>query len=983
MVNLYDSEKSISTELDFDPISGLPLRHEGEEILKLALNYLPLPYSVVEYGCGQKTSILLNLLLETGLPGYALQRGLILEADLSEDALKHARGSAQRKEPLVVKNPLHKRIHRDDKLLAALLKEAGVRMDAERSVIESGSYEIHCEPEVQFEKARSHVFTVISFWDAEDNNVVEQVLDPSLDSSKLLEIEEVRQILKAPESLLYLCPLFGRFRLEAPLLTRRQKERAGKLLATDPDQEELEWDTQVETTLRLTGARHGSLGDPNTWTYANNVPARGEEKHAAGTRERTGRGEGIRDIRQKLFLACRDRHEAKAAQQRERFSRLRREVDLDRFVQEDAQRAEKELMPLNEVVLAVSYSRSLKHLALRLESGNGFQHGLTEASTLSKMHGIGVRLRRRIEQLALCSKDSQGRIDARALNPRFFRAVCETVRQMNQAGLAVFIDRVGNLHGLQLDERERQRILTEEDADGLIPRPTLAFVSHIDTVFDAGKFDGRLGVLSGIEIFSLLRDLRRFFNAGPPNSPGSRIQVSVYCGEEMTFTGQNVSLPGSAAVSGLALPEDVFEMQNTHGERYRNRLIEMLQFLRQQQLEETAILMNRFDSDEPEQLLERCFDPTDFFTPHTYERHIEQGRVLERAKAPLTLATSVMGIRKEDFHISGEKAEWAALEFNRRLDSWIRRSAWRGARATVAILRPSREAVRICPAPFAMRLTLAGKSDHAGAATMDDRNDPGVAAGRLAKAFAERLEQLQKQLGCSLTPVAADVQIEPGQSRNVIPNKASLSLGVEERLPESLEKTLDKDIRNLCAEMFPYKPSHRGSGIDVTDLRRIGSGKVRESRKVYLTVDLRAPEKSIQAETGKQMGELLEAIAKRHKVTWTSQIQQLAEPVSLQGSGQALQIERSFGGSHNPNETQLAADLLVGTLIQLAATLKFLNDDSDSNVPLFEIVHSVIPEAWRKSVNNFSSGSLHDTCNIATAAQGIPWSRKTRLHEYR
>ena len=84
-------------------------------------------------------------------------------------------------------------------------------------------------------------------------------------------------------------------------------------------------------------------------------------------------------------------------------------------------------------------------------------------------------------------------------------------------------------------------------------------------------------------------------------------------------------------------------------------------------------------------------------------------------------------------------------------------------------------------------------------------------------------------------------------------------------------------------------------------------------------------------------------------------------------TGQVLQIERSFGGSHNPHEMELARDLVRGTVVQLAATHAALAAPDPAAFQLFEATRRMVPEAWRGRLERFVSGALHDTCNVSAA----------------
>jgi allantoate deiminase len=95
---------------------------------------------------------------------------------------------------------------------------------------------------------------------------------------------------------------------------------------------------------------------------------------------------------------------------------------------------------------------------------------------------IGAVLMARLDALAAFT-DEPGRLSRFYLTPAH-RAAAETVRGwMQEAGLAAEIDAVGNVVGR-----------TAPGSD----RPVLLLGSHIDTVRDAGRYDGAFGVLAAI-----------------------------------------------------------------------------------------------------------------------------------------------------------------------------------------------------------------------------------------------------------------------------------------------------------------------------------------------------------------------------------------------------------------------------------------------------------------------------------------------------
>ncbi|MBI3885154.1 MAG: allantoate amidohydrolase [Opitutae bacterium] len=85
--------------------------------------------------------------------------------------------------------------------------------------------------------------------------------------------------------------------------------------------------------------------------------------------------------------------------------------------------------------------------------------------------------------------DEPGKLTRTFLSPAMKRANALVAAWMKDAGLKVRVDSVGNLIG-RLEARQRSSLNTSH----LEPK-TLILGSHLDTVRDAGKFDGPLGVL--------------------------------------------------------------------------------------------------------------------------------------------------------------------------------------------------------------------------------------------------------------------------------------------------------------------------------------------------------------------------------------------------------------------------------------------------------------------------------------------------------
>lgn len=91
----------------------------------------------------------------------------------------------------------------------------------------------------------------------------------------------------------------------------------------------------------------------------------------------------------------------------------------------------------------------------------------------------------------------------------------------------------------------------------------------------------------------------------------------------------------------------------------------------------------------------------------------------------------------------------------------------------------------------------------------------------------------------------------------------------------------------------------------------------------------------------------------------------------LDEAGVVLQMERSYGGSHNPKETEMAGDLLMGTLFQLDITRALLTEGAGTVTSLHKFARARLPEDLQRQTSGFVSGSFHDACNLAIAKQMI------------
>ena len=191
---------------------------------------------------------------------------------------------------------------------------------------------------------------------------------------------------------------------------------------------------------------------------------------------------------------------------------------------------------------------------------------------------------RRCDELAAFSEE-EGRLTRRFATPALWQAG-ETVRAwMEAAGMAVRRDAIGNVIGRLGDDDRR----------------TLLIGSHLDTVRDAGRYDGMLGVLVAIACLERLRDEGR--------SLPYAVEVLAFADEEGVRYGTGYL--GSSVVAGRFDAADL-ERRDADGVTL-------------------ADAVRAFGGD-PDRLASARRDPADLIG--YYEVHIEQGPVLEAGGRP-------------------------------------------------------------------------------------------------------------------------------------------------------------------------------------------------------------------------------------------------------------------------------------------------------------------------------------------------------------
>ena len=234
---------------------------------------------------------------------------------------------------------------------------------------------------------------------------------------------------------------------------------------------------------------------------------------------------------------------------------------------------------------------------------------------------LGRRLMDRLEALARFSDDPDG-LTRLYLSPAHKRAADALAGWMRDAGLVVRLDAVGTLIGRY-----------EGTASGA---PALLIGSHIDTVLQAGKYDGTLGVLSALTAVETLAQ------------SGERLPFAI---EVIAFGDEEgvrfpSTLRGSRALAGT-LDTAVLEERDADGISVRDALIS-------------------FGVD-PARLAGAAMSHA--ASLGFVEVHIEQGPVLERMSQPVGVVTAINGARRLSVVVQGTAGHAGTSPMNMRRDS--------------------------------------------------------------------------------------------------------------------------------------------------------------------------------------------------------------------------------------------------------------------------------------------------------------------------
>jgi N-carbamoyl-L-amino-acid hydrolase len=228
-------------------------------------------------------------------------------------------------------------------------------------------------------------------------------------------------------------------------------------------------------------------------------------------------------------------------------------------------------------------------------------------ASIMETAAIGATEKGGIKRLTLTDLDREVR--------NWFVARCEN------AGCSVSIDTLGNISARR------------PGRDNSLP--PIAMGSHLDTQPTGGKFDGVIGVLSGLEVLRSLND------AGvETNAP---LEVINWTNEEGSRFAP--AMLSSGVFAGVFTPDYAYDREDREGKRFGDELIRI-----------------GYKGDEP------CGARK---LGAFFELHIEQGPILEAEERTIGIVTGVQGMRWYEVTVTGMDCHAGSTPMHLRQDALV------------------------------------------------------------------------------------------------------------------------------------------------------------------------------------------------------------------------------------------------------------------------------------------------------------------------
>ncbi len=236
------------------------------------------------------------------------------------------------------------------------------------------------------------------------------------------------------------------------------------------------------------------------------------------------------------------------------------------------------------------------------------------------------RLWNREQEVGGYGQDPRGGISRFAWTPEYREAALLLMKWMEEAGLKVRVDAVGNIYGRYEGRQDLPPVLTG---------------SHFDTVPMGGRFDGLAGIMAALEVLTTMHE-----EGYRPERP---IEMIAFINEEASqFLGGHF---GSKAICGM-LPADYAStsVDRNTGKTMKEAMLEYNMGL------------------DPDHISRAQIHEGDYFA--FIELHIEQGKYLLGKDLPVAVVDDIAGIRQFYITYHGESAHAGGMAMEDRHDAF-------------------------------------------------------------------------------------------------------------------------------------------------------------------------------------------------------------------------------------------------------------------------------------------------------------------------
>lgn len=379
------------------------------------------------------------------------------------------------------------------------------------------------------------------------------------------------------------------------------------------------------------------------------------------------------------------------------------------------------------------------------------------------MRADADRLWSTIEAMAALTEDGPG-VTRLAYTPLERRAHALFAEWMADAGCTVHVDPAGN---------------TIASRPGRRPGPAVGTGSHLDSVYNGGRFDGIAGTMAAVEVARVLHA-----SGVETDRP---LRFVAFAGEEGARFGQ--ACCGSKLAAGLSTRAELDQRRDRDG-------ISL------------AEAMTAVDLD-PDRAAADAWDPADWAA--FVELHVEQGSVLEQAKVGVGVVDLISGSTRLEVVVAGQASHTGGTPMRGRADALAAAAEavlvaervaldprHRGTRATVGRLTVEPGSITTIPGTVTFSLDVRDVDADR------QRQTANEILAEMRAVCARRGTQLSARLLADTSAV-----ILPDQVRNEI-TAAAAGLGIPYRVLTSGASHDAQMVNRVTPTGMIFVPSRRG-----------------------------------------------------------------------------------------------------------------------------------------------------------------------------